>query len=137
MVRPVALAIGLALLGMGILGLLGGPIVGRPAAEPLVVTGPGHDILHLVMGALFVHVAFGLVGRTAADGLALLGGLSLGLAVLTVLSADLFGLLGAATNLGDQVVHVLTGAVALVVGRLARTGRHIALPRREAGPADR
>jgi hypothetical protein len=135
-VRPVALALGLVLLALGVLGLIGGPIVGRPASEPLVVTGPGHDILHLILGALFIHVAFGLAGRAAADGLTMLGLVSLAVAALTVVSPDLLGLLGAPANLGDQLLHVVIGGVAIVVGRLARSGRTIHLPGRAGDAPD-
>ena len=39
---------------------MGNPIVGRPETTGLIVTGFGHDLVHLVCGALFLHVGLAL-----------------------------------------------------------------------------
>jgi hypothetical protein len=128
--RPFAAAAGVALAGLGLLGILGNPLVGAVANLPVVVTGPVHDVLHVVLGALYLHVAFALAGRLQGDGLVALGAFGLLFGVLSLASPDLFGLLDEGTNLADQLLHLVVGAVSVGLGWVVRSGRPLSLPRR-------
>ena len=61
------------LIVLGLAGSLGNPLVGGPESTGLIVTGFGHDLAHLVRGALFLHVGLALTGRQRAYGLVGLG----------------------------------------------------------------
>ena len=58
---------------LGLAGSIGNPIVGRPGTTGVFVTGFGHDLAHLVCGALFLHIGIALTGRQRAYGLVGLG----------------------------------------------------------------
>ena len=86
--RGFAVVVGIVLITLGLAGSLGNPIVGRPETTGLVVTGFGHDLVHLVTGALYLHVGVALNGRNRAMGLVGLG--------IFFLATGLFSLLTAA-----------------------------------------
>ncbi len=71
--RSFAMVAGTILIVLGIAGSIGNPIVGRPDTTGIFVTGFGHDLIHLVCGALFLHVGVALNGRNRAYGLIGLG----------------------------------------------------------------
>jgi hypothetical protein len=118
--RTFAIVVGVVLVILGVAGSLGTPIVGDPEQTGIIVTGFGHDLVHLVTGALFLHVGLVLNGRNRAFGLVGLGAFYLATGVLSFLSPDLFGLYDAATSGLDQIAHVLLGLAAVVIGWLGR-----------------
>jgi hypothetical protein len=128
--RGFALVVGAVLIVVGLAGSLGNPIVGRPDGTGILVTGFGHDLMHLVAGALFVHVGLALSGRQRAMALVALGAAFLATGLLSLLSADLMGLYDAATSGLDQLAHLLLGVAAIVVGWMGR-----GVERREFGRA--
>ena len=128
--RSFAMVAGTILIALGIAGSIGNPIVGRPETTGLFVTGFGHDLIHLVCGALFLHVGVALNGRNRAYGLIGLGIFLLVTGVLSLLTADLFGLYDAPASGFDQLGHLLLGASAIVVGWMGR-----GVERREFGRA--
>jgi hypothetical protein len=128
--RSFAVVVGVVLIALGVAGSLGNPIVGRPGSTGIIVTGFGHDLMHLVSGALFVHVGLALRGRQQAVGLVALGVVFLGSGLLSLLSADLVGLYDAPTSGFDQLGHILLGAAAIVIGWMGR-----GVERREFGRA--
>jgi hypothetical protein len=128
--RGFAIVVGAVLIILGIAGSLGNPIVGRAESTGIVVTGFGHDLVHLVSGALFIHVGLALRGRQQAIGLMALGVVFLGSGLLSLLSADLVGLYDAPTSGFDQLGHILLGAAAIVIGWMGR-----GVERREFGRA--
>ena len=128
--RGFALVVGAVLIVLGLAGSLGNPVVGRPDDTGILVTGFGHDLVHLVAGALFVHVGLALSGRQRAVALVALGAAFLATGLLSLLSADLMGLYDAATSGLDQLAHLLLGVAAIVVGWMGR-----AVERREFGRA--
>ena len=128
--RAFAMVAGGVLLALGLAGSLGNPIEGRPEDPGLLVTGFGHDLVHLVTGALFIHVGVGLTGRDRAVGLMGLGVFFLGSGLLSLLSPDLLGIYDAPTSGLDQLAHVLLGAASIVVGWMGR-----GVERREFGRA--
>ena len=71
--RGFAVVTGMLLILLGVLGAMGSPLVGRPGTTGIIVTGFGHDLVHLVTGALFVHVGVALDRRQRAWGLVGLG----------------------------------------------------------------
>jgi hypothetical protein len=118
--RGFAMVIGVVLIVFGIAGSIGNPIVGRPETTGLFVTGFGHDLVHLVTGALFLHVGIALNGRNRAYGLVGLGVFYLATGLLSLLSGDLFGLYDAPASGFDQLAHLLLGLAAVVIGWLGR-----------------
>ncbi len=128
--RTFAMVFGAVLIALGLAGAIGNPIVGRPDATGLIVTGFGHDLVHLVTGALFLHVGIALNGRNRAYGLIGLGIFFLVTGVLSLVSSDLLGLYDAPTSGIDQLAHLLLGIATIVVGWMGR-----GVERREFGRA--
>lgn len=118
--RSFAMVVGVVLMAIGIAGSIGNPIVGRPETTGIITTGFGHDLVHLVTGALFLHVGVALNGRNRAYGLVGLGTFFLFTGLLSILSADLFGVYDAPASGMDQLAHVLLGIAAIVVGWMGR-----------------
>lgn len=118
--RSFAMTVGVALIVLGLAGTLGNPIVGRADSTGVVVTGFGHDLVHLVIGALFLHVGVALNGRHRAYGLVGLGLFLLLTGLLSLVSNDLLGLYGLGTSGIDQLGHILLGAASVVVGWMGR-----------------
>ena len=90
--RGFALVVGSVLIVLGLAGSVGNPIVGRPGTTGVFVTGFGHDLVHLVCGALFLHVGIALTGRQRAYGLVGLGVFFVLTGLLSLVSSDLIGL---------------------------------------------
>jgi hypothetical protein len=128
--RGFAIVVGAILITLGLAGSLGNPFVGRPETTGILVTGFGHDLMHLVAGALFVHVGVALRGRQRAMGLMALGGRRIIKRTMSLLSSDLNGLYDAPTSGLDQLAHLLLGVAAIVVGWMGR-----GVERREFGRA--
>ena len=126
--RGFALVTGTVLVLLGVLGAMGSPIVGRPETTGLIVTGFGHDLVHLVCGALFIHVAVAFDRRQRAYALIGLGIFFLASGLLSVLTLDLIGLYDAPTSGLDQLAHLLLGLAAVVIGWMGR-----GVERREVG----
>jgi len=120
MERSFAMVVGSVLIVLGIAGSIGNPIVGRPETTGIFVTGFGHDLVHLVTGALFLHVGIALNGRNRGYGLMGLGAFYLVTGLASLISAELFGLYDAATSGFDQLAHLLLGVAAIVIGWTAR-----------------
>jgi hypothetical protein len=118
--RSFAMVVGIVLIAMGIAGAVGNPIVGRPDTTGIIVTGFGHDLVHLVLGALFLHVGVALNGRDRAFGLIGLGLFLTVTGVLSLVSVDLLGIYDQATSGIDQLGHLLLGIAAIVVGWMGR-----------------
>ena len=118
--RTFAVIVGAVLIVLGIGGSLGTPIVGGAEDTGVIVTGFGHDLVHLVTGALFLHVGIALNGRNRAYGLIALGTFYLATGLASFLSADLLGLYDAPTSGLDQLAHVLLGVASVVVGWMGR-----------------
>ena len=128
--RTFAMVVGGILVLLGIGGSLGTPMVGGPDDTGIIVTGFGHDLVHLVTGALFLHVGIALNGRNRAFGLIGLGIFFVITGLLSFISADLLGLYDAPTSGFDQLGHVLLGVAAVVIGWMGR-----GVERREFGRA--
>jgi len=118
--RAFAIVVGTVLIVLGIAGSIGNPIVGRPETTGIFATGFGHDLVHLVTGALFVHVGVAFNGRNRAYGLVGLGIFYVATGLLSLLSADLIGLYDAPTSGFDQLAHLLLGVAAIVIGWMGR-----------------
>jgi hypothetical protein len=128
--RTFAIVVGAVLILLGLAGSIANPIVGRPDTTGIIVTGFGHDLVHLVSGALFLHVGIALNGRNRAYGLVGLGGFYVATGVLSLVSGDLFGLYDAPASGFDQLAHLLLGVAAIVIGWMGR-----GVERREFGRA--
>jgi hypothetical protein len=126
--RGFAVVTGTVLIVLGICGSLGNPIVGRPETTGIFVTGFGHDLVHLVSGALFLHAGLALDRRQRAVTLVGLGVFYLVTGLLSLISADLVGLYDAPTSGFDQLAHLLLGLSAVVIGWMGR-----GVERREVG----
>jgi hypothetical protein len=112
--------VGAVLVTFGIAGSIGNPIVGRAGTTGLFVTGFGHDLVHLVAGALFLHLGIALGGRERAYGLVGLGVFFVVTGSLSLVSSDLVGLYDAPTSGFDQLAHLLLGLAAIVIGWMGR-----------------
>ena len=112
------------LVAVGIVGFFDNPIVGDPGANPLFVTGTVHNMVHLATGFLALYIAFAMVGRAQADAVTGFGILYLVFVMLTVLSPNLFGVLGPSpgynVSVMDHVLHLAVGLVSVAVGVVAR-----------------
>lgn len=126
--RSFAMVVGVVLIVLGILGAIGNPIVGRSETTGVLVTGFGHDLVHLVTGALFLHVGLALNGRNRGYGLLGLGIFYLVTGGLSLISSDLLGIYDAPTSGIDQLAHLMLGLAAVVIGWLGR-----GVERREVG----
>ena len=135
--RTFAMVVGGVLVLLGVGGSLGNPVVGGPEDTGIFITGFGHDLVHLVTGALFLHVGIALNGRNRAYGLMALGTFYLASGIASSISADLFGLYDTATSGFDQLAHLLLGLAAIVIGWMGRVverrefGRSVSRPIRE------
>ncbi len=118
--RTFAMVVGTILIVLGIAGSIGNPIVGRPETTGIFVTGFGHDLVHLVCGALFLHVGLALNGRNRGYGLMGLGVFFLVTGLLSLISGDLLGLYDAPASGLDQLGHLLLGISAVVIGWMGR-----------------
>ena len=118
--RTFAMVVGTVLIVLGLAGSLANPFVGRPDTTGILVTGFGHDLVHLVCGALFLHVGLALNGRYRGYGLIGLGSFFLVSGLLSLLSSDLFGIYDAPTSGLDPLGHLLLGVAAIVIGWLGR-----------------
>jgi hypothetical protein len=128
--RAFALVVGAILVVLGLAGSIGNPVVGRPGTTGIFVTGFGHDLVHLVCGALFLHVGIALTGRQRAYGLVGLGVFFVLTGLISLLSSDIVGLYDAPTSGLDQLGHLLLGVAAIVIGWMGR-----GVERREYGRA--
>ena len=133
--RTFAVVAGVVLVIFGVAGSLGNPIVGGPEQTGVIVTGFGHDLVHLISGALFLHVGLALNGRNRAFGLVGLGIFFLVSGVLSFITADLLGLYDEATSGLDQIAHVLLGLTAIVIGWMGRGVDRRVYGRAVSGPA--
>ena len=133
--RTFAVVAGVVLVILGVAGSLGNPIVGGPEQTGVIVTGFGHDLVHLISGALFLHVGLALNGRNRAFGLVGLGIFFLVSGVLSFITADLLGLYDEATSGLDQIAHVLLGLTAIVIGWMGRGVDRRVYGRAVSGPA--
>jgi hypothetical protein len=114
------MVVGVILIGLGLAGAIGNPVVGRADSTGIVVTGFGHDLVHLVVGALFLHVGVALNGRDRAYGLVGLGIFLLLTGLVSLVSSDLLGIYDAGTSGIDQLGQVLLGVASIVVGWMGR-----------------
>ena len=118
--RGFAVVAGAVLITFGIAGSIGNPVVGRAEATGLFLTGFGHDLVHLVSGALFLHLGVALNGRDRAYGLIGMGVFFVVTGLLSLFSSDLVGLYDAPTSGFDQLAHLLLGLAAVVIGWMGR-----------------
>jgi hypothetical protein len=130
--RGFSAAVGIVLVVVGLLGSVDNPLVGEAGSGALLGTGAIHDLLHVIVGALFIHVAVALRGRAQADSIIGLGVLLLATGVLSLLSGDVFGVYEGATSGLDQLMHLLVGSLAILVGWMARGGRAARVGRRSS-----
>lgn len=121
--KTYAIAVGVLLIVLGLLGFIDNPLVGdaTAASHPIFVTGAAHNMLHLVTGALAIYIAFGLLGDQQVLGVTGLGLIYVAIVLLTLINGTLFGVLAYPVNLPDQVLHVGLAVVSLGIGLTART----------------
>jgi hypothetical protein len=125
MVRTVAAILGVALVGAGLLGFVGNPIVGpgpnNNGTDVLFAANSVHNIVHLVTGALALYIAFGLSGAQQANGLLGFGILYVAILVAVLISPTLFGLFDPIpANLPLHLLHAALAVVGIGVGYMAR-----------------
>jgi len=120
-----ALALGIGLLCLGLLGFVPNPLVGAPTAAwgtPWFVTGDAHDVLNLVAGAVVLYGALGLTSRRRGALLVVMGIIGLASFLVALVSGTVFGLLAYPVNLLDQLLLLVISGVSVVVGYVAQGG---------------
>ncbi len=125
MVRTVAAILGVALVGAGLLGFVGNPIVGpgpnNNGTDVLFAANSVHNIVHLVTGALALYIAFGLSGAQQANALLGFGILYVVIFVAVLISPTLFGLFDPIpANMPLHLLHAALAVVGIGVGYMAR-----------------
>jgi Domain of unknown function (DUF4383) len=115
-VRVTAAVLGAVLLAVGVAGFVAPAVAGTPDHGPIFVTGTIHDLVHIITGSLALWIAFGLIGREAAIGLIGFGALFVCLIIVSLNSADLYGVLQAPMNNADELLFGAVAAISLVVG---------------------
>ncbi len=117
-VRTYGQIIGVALLALGVVGLLvGDSLLGLLNIEIV------EDIIHLSLGAVLAYIGFGMRDNATGKMIALVIGVTLRLVgVLGFVTPSLFGLLPkVGYNIVDNVVHLVLGALGVYVGRMGST----------------
>ncbi len=121
--RWYALATGAVLVLVGLIGFVNNPIASDPVANPLFITGPVHNIVHLITGALALYIGYAVRGDALANGLIGFGVLYAVVLVGTLVSPNLFGLLGDpryGVNLPDHVLHLALAVLSIGIGYWAK-----------------
>ena len=117
MAKKLALVFGIVFILVGILGIVGSPIVG---ATGIFETNSLHDIVHLLVGIVLLAVAV-MAPASSAMWLKIFGVVYLVIAVLGFLlvpsGGELLGLVH--TNMSDHVLHVVLAVVLFLAGHLA------------------
>ena len=117
MAKKLALVFGIVFILVGILGIVGSPIVG---ATGIFETNSLHDIVHLLVGIVLLAVAV-MAPAHSALWLKIFGVVYLVIAVLGFLlvpsGGELLGLVH--TNMADHVLHVVLAVVLFLAGHLA------------------
>ena len=96
--RAFAIIVGSVLIALGIGGSLGTPIVGGPEDTSIIITGFGHDLVHLITDTSIAFVSATKKIKDANNGLALFK------------TGETIVVSGSASN--DRVYTVATGGVA-------------------------
>ncbi len=125
MVRSVAAIVGIVLVGAGLLGFIGNPIVGpgpnNNGTDVLLAANSVHNIVHLATGALALYIAFGLSGTQQANAFLGFGILYVVIFVAVLFSPTLLGLFDPIeANVPIHVLHAGLAIVGLGVGYMAR-----------------
>ena len=125
--RWFAIAVGVVLVLIGLLGFINNPIVGDPSppnpSSPLFVTGAMHNIVHLITGSIALYIGFVLKGDAQANALIGFGALYAVVLLATLVSPNLFGILGDnryGVNILDHVLHLALAALSIGIGYWAR-----------------
>ncbi len=114
-----ALAAGVILVLVGILGFFPNPIVGsQPGA--LVPTDTLHNIVHIGTGILALAIYWMTAEETRANAVIGFGVLYAAVFVLVVASPTLFGLFAIPANGADHLIHIALAVVSLGIGFMAR-----------------
>jgi hypothetical protein len=113
---------GVALLGAGLLGFVGGNPIASASPTALFQVNALHNIIHIATGVLALWLAFGTRGYSLATGLIGYGALYAVVAVLLVVDPKLFGLFAdAPANVLDHVLHAALAIVSLGLGWMLRS----------------
>ena len=126
MAKKLALVFGIVFILVGILGIVGSPIVG---ATGIFETNSLHDIVHLLVGIVLVAVAV-MAPASSAMWLKIFGVVYLVIAVLGFLlvpsGGELLGLVH--TNMADHVLHVVLAVALFLAGHLAGKSSSAPMP---------
>lgn len=116
--KTFAIIFGAVFVLVGLLGFVSNPLVGEGA---VFATNALHDVVHLLIGIIFLIVAFGYPGKSAMT-LNVFGVIYLILAVLGFIMTPNEGmLLGIVEmNVADNWLHLVLGIVLLAVGMSAK-----------------
>ncbi|MGH8903811.1 MAG: DUF4383 domain-containing protein [Egibacteraceae bacterium] len=110
MIKLFAKVVGVVLLLLGVVGLFtGGHLLG------LVNVDGVEDAIHLVTGALFAYVGFAGTQALARTVVLVLGVIYVLVGIVGFFVPMFFGLAPAGFNLWDNLIHLLIGAIAVLV----------------------
>jgi Domain of unknown function (DUF4383) len=112
MAKTTSLVFGIVFVLVAVLGMIGTPLVG--ADDALFHTNTAHDVVHLLIGLVFLAVAWFAVDK-AVLALKVVGVVYLLVAVLGfTMTSPLLGLIE--VNSADNWLHVVLGVVILWLG---------------------
>ncbi len=110
MVRQYAKYMGIAIVLIGVVGLL----LGEQSLLGLLNIDLGEDIVHLATGGLLAYVGFSGTNEAVKTVVTVLGVVYLLVGLIGFFSPELFGLIPNEYNVADNILHLALGALALL-----------------------
>jgi len=127
MTKTFALIIGVILVLLGFLGFVSNPLIG---ANALFVADGVHNLIHVVLGAILLIVAF-WSGKDSALWLKIIGATAFLLGVIGIFTVPSSGgmLLGIAyTNGASDWLHLIAGVVIFIAGTYGKDAAEEDMP---------
>jgi hypothetical protein len=116
------LAIGVALLGAGLLGFIDNPIV-SDREDALFHTDTIHNIVHILTGVIALAIGATMRGRDLARAAIAFGVVYALVLVATLVSPDLFGIFAMPVNAADHGLHAILAVGSIAAGYAAMRER--------------
>ena len=119
------IAVGVALLGAGLLGFVDNPIASE-REDALFHVDAVHNVVHIATGLIALAIGAFLHGRDLARGAIAFGAAYALVLVATLISPELFGIFSMPVNAADHGLHAVLAVGSVAVGAAAMRERVIA-----------